>query len=219
MSILDKIKEAAKQGKRYIINEPSEMVTELADGRSVLTLFMSGPYQDTNMKTSRYIGTYRSEPAVLLKKLKYVVRGGPKGGVTKEGTFKPGTKVRLMGWPGFSDKDHCDLIVLSGDDELAKDDTAREELDRRVVQCKEGVYINLVEGVDYEYTGPAPMVATKTKVEVITARDIDYTDQYFCEGTVPAMTTVFLCTQFGGTFLEFEGNEILSDPVEDVDYI
>lgn len=219
MSLKEKIKEANKQGNVYIIKDASENVMTLPDGRTVLELFMAGKYEDTNMKTSRYIGVSRSEPAVLLKPLKYVVRGGPKGGITKRGTLKAGDAVRIMGWPGFSDKEHCDLVVLHGDQELVNDDTARDEFNKRRIECQEGTYINLQEGVDYDYTGPAPMKATKTRTEVITARDIDYTDQYFCDGTVPAMTTVFLCTQFGESFLEFEGNEILTNPVEDVDYI
>jgi hypothetical protein len=184
----------------------------------VLEIFISGKNEDTNMKTSRYIGTFRSEPAVLLRPLKYVVRGGPKGGVTKQGTFQAGEKVRIMGWPGFADKDHCDLIVLLGDNELSQDGDIRTELDFRVIHAKEGVYVNLVEGVDYDYTGTAPMKATKTKDEIITARDIDYNDQCFCEGTLPAMTSAFLCTQFGETFLEYDGIEILKNPVEGEDY-
>lgn len=219
MSLKEAIKEANKQGKVYVIKDPSENVMTLPDGRTVLELFMSGKYEDCNMKTSRYIGVSRSEPARLLKPLKFVLREGPKGGITRRGTLKAGDTIRVMGWPGFSDKDHCDLVVLNSDAELPLDETAREEFRRRVIGCKEGVYINLQEGVDYEYTGPAPMVATKTREEVITARDIDYTDQFFCDGTVPAMTTVFLCTQFGETFLEFEGNEIILNPVEGEDYL
>lgn len=220
MSILDKIKEAAKQGKRYIINEPSEMVTELADGRSVISLFMSGPYQDTNMKTSRYMGVQRSEPAVLLKPLKYIIRGGPKGGITSKGTLKPGDAIRIMGWPGFTDKKCCDLIVLHGDQDIdVKDKDAYENLMKRVVHCKEGTYVNLEEGVDYEYTGVAPLSAAKTKREVIAVRDIDYVDEMFCDGTLYAMTSLHLCTQFGETFLEYEGTRIMDDPVEGDDYI
>lgn len=219
MSLKEKIKEAKKQGKMFVIKEPSDIVMDLPDGRTVLELLLAGQYEDTNMKTSRYIGVQRSEPAVLLKKLKYVIRGGPKGGVTKEGTLQVGAKVRIMGWPGWTDKDHCDLIVMRGDEELPHDETARDVFQNRVVECKEGTYINLVEGVDYEYTGTAPMKATKTREEVITAREIEYMDQYFCNGSVPPMTTVFLCTQFGESFLEFEGSEILTNPVEGEDYI
>jgi hypothetical protein len=219
MSLKEQIKEANKQGKVFVLKDPSDMVMTLPDGRTVMEIFTPGKYEDTNMLTSRYIGVSRSEPAKLLKPLKYVVRDGPKGGITRQGTLKAGEVVRIFGWPGFANKDHCDLIVLGGDAELPNSEDARDELRRRVIECKEGTYINLVEGVDYEYTGQAPMVATKTREEVITARDIDYTDQYFCNGTIPAMTTLLLCTQFGETFLEFEGNEVLTNPVEGEDYI
>lgn len=218
MSLKERIKEANDRGEVYVLKDPAEAVVTLPDGRTVLEIFMSGKFEDTNMKTSRYIGVGRSEPAVLLKPLKYVTRG-PKGGIKKKGTFKAGEAVRIMGWPGFTDKEHCDLIVLHGDDELPKDETARDELHKRVIECSDGFYINLEEGVDYEYTGKAPMSAAKTSVDVITCREIEYLDEFFCEGSVDIMTSVQLCTQFGETFLEFEGTRIMDNPVEDVDYV
>jgi hypothetical protein len=220
MSILDKIKEANAQGKVYITRDPSEFVEQLPDGRSVIVLFSTGKYQDTNLKTSRYIGVQRSEPAVLLKPLKYIIRGGPKGGITKKGTLKAGEAIRIMGWPGFTDKKCCDLIALHGDNEPDyKAQDAYDDLMKRVVSCKEGTYVNLEEGVDYEYTGVAPLSAAKTKREVIAVRDIDYVDEMFCDGTLYAMTSLHLCTQFGETFLEYEGTRIMDDPVEGDDYI
>lgn len=219
MSIKDKIKAAKAQGKIYVIQDPMENVMELADGRKVLEIFTHGKYEDTNLKTSRYIGTGRSEPAVLLKPLKYIIRGGPKGGITARGTYQAGEAVRIMGWPGFTDKNACDLIVLLGDQELATGEGAREAIFSRIVHCKEGTYINLQEGVDYEYTGIAPISAEKTKVEAIAVRDIEYQDEIGCDGTIYAMTAIHLCTQFGETFLEHEGTRIMDDPVEGEDYI
>lgn len=217
MSVLEKIKEAEAKGEVYVIKDPSELVSTLPDGRTVLEIFTHGKFEDTNMKTSRFIGVGRSESGVLLKPLKYVIRG-PKGGVKKKGTMKAGEAIRVMGWPGFTDKNNCDLIVLRGDEELPKDETAREVMRERIVHCLEGTYVNLEEGVDYEYTGVAPMSAAKTTENVITMRDIDYMDEFFCEATLPAMTTVQLCTQFKETFLEFEGTQILVDPVDGEDY-
>lgn len=219
MSVLDKIKEANKQGKVYRVSDPSELVEQLPDGRSVIVVLSQGKYEDSNMKTSRYMGPFRSEPAVLLKPLKYVVRGGPKGGITAKGTYPVGEAVRIMGWPGFTDKTCCDLITLLGDQDLPKGEGAREDLYSRIISCKEGTYVNLQEGVDFEYTGTAPISAAKTKVEAITVRDIDYVDEMFCDGTIYAMTSIHLCTQFGETFLEYEGTRILDNPVEGEDYI
>lgn len=219
MSIKDKIAEANKQGKRYVISDPSELVMTLPDGRSVIEIFTPGRYDEINMKTSRIIGTYRGEPAKILKPLKYVIRGGPKGGITNKGTLKANDEIFILGWPGFTDKDNCDLIVLHGDQELVAGPNTMEILGQRLVECKEGAYINLEEGVDYEYTGKAPLRADKTTESVVTVREIDYLDEIFCEGTLPAMTLVTLCTQFGETFLEREGIRIMDNPVEGVDYV
>lgn len=218
MSILEKIKAARAQGKVYVIQDPSENVMELPDGRTVIEIFTSGKYQDSNTKTSRYMGVERSEPAVLLKPLKYIIRGGPKGGVTSKGTLKVGDPIRIMGWPGFTDKNNCDLIVLHGDQELERGDQG-ETVRKRIIHCKEGTYVNLEEGVDYEYTGVAPISAAKTKVEALAARDIEYEDEIGCDGIIYTMTAIHLCTQFGETFLEHEGTRIMTDPVEGEDYI
>lgn len=218
MSILEKIKAAQAQGKVYVIQDPSENVMTLPDGRTVLEIFTSGKYQDSNMKTSRYMGVERSEPAVLLKPLKYIIRGGPKGGITAKGTYPAGEAIRIMGWPGFTDKNNCDLIVLHGDQELERGDQG-ETVRGRIVHCKEGTYVNLQEGVDYEYTGTAPISAAKTTVEVIAARDIEYVDEIGCDGTIYTMTSMLLCNQFGETFLECEGTRIMDDPIEGEDYI
>lgn len=218
MGIKEKIAEAEKNGTTYVVKDMSEFVTQLPDGRNVLEIFTNGPIQEINAKTSRIIGTYRGEAAALLKPLKYVLRDGPKGGVTGKGTYQAGEKIHIFGWPGFTDKSHCDLIVLLGEEDITPGEHAREEIERRAIQCKQGHYINLVEGVDYEYT--SFMVSSeKTTEMVVTCREIEYMDQHFCEGSVPAMTAVNLCTQYGETFLEFEGNEILTNPVEDVDYV
>lgn len=218
MSILDQIKAANKNGEVFIIKNPEDLVEQLPDGRSVLALLKEGPHRDSNMKTSRYMGVQRSEPAVLLKPLKYIVRG-PKGGVASKGTLKVGDAIRIMGWPGFTDKNNCDLLVLAGDEDLPRGDDAAEIFHKRLVQCKEGYYINLEEGVDYEYTGVAPISAAKTKVEVIAARDIEYVDEIGCDGIIYTMTAMLLCTQFGETFLECEGTRIMDNPVEGDDYI
>lgn len=217
MGIKEKIAEAEKNGTTYVVKDMSEFVTTLPDGRNVLEIFTNGPVKEINAKTSRVIGVGRGEAAVLLKPLKYVLRDGPKGGMTKRGTYKAGEKINIFGWPGFTDKNHCDLIVLHGEDDIPPGENAREEIEKRAIQCKDGHYINLIEGVDYEYT--TFMVSSEKTTEMaVTCRDIDFMDQYYCEGTVPAMTAVSLCTQYGETFLEFEGNTILENPVEGVDY-
>lgn len=215
MSIKDKIAEAKKRGEVYVLSDPADIVNQLPNGRSVIEIFSTGPYEEINTKTSRLIGPGRGQPAELLLPLKYVFRGGPKGGVTMKGTLKPGTGIFILGWPGFTDKDHCDLIVLHGDHEFSPSD----QIDNRAVRCKEGVYVNLEEGVDYKYTGIAPISATKTSNDIITMRDIDYVDDFGCEGVLPAMTSARLCDQFDETFIEFEGTRILLNPIEGEDYM
>ena len=217
MSIVDQIKEAMKKatgkGNKILrLENTSELVQETSDGLNYLPLFLHGPYDGTNRQTSRFIRVGSSEPARLLRDIKFVTRDGPKGGITAKGPLKAGADITLAGWPGFQFKDECDLVPCHGDEVIER---SIDPIMERRIEIKAGTLINLKEGVDFEYTGIQPLNPAKTREPVTTLRDIDYLDRFGDSDTLPAMAAVDLCTQFGETFLELDGALILENPSED----
>lgn len=217
MNIIKKIKDEikkhtnSKSKKQFSVENPSELIQTI-NGLNYLELFLIGPYSGTNRQTSRFIRVGNSEPARLLRDIKFVVRNGPKKGITQKGTLKAGEEITIAGWPGYQFKDECDLVPCIGTEEI---ENAIDPIVERRVEIKEGTLINLQEGIDFEYTGVQPLNPTKTRHPVTTLRDIDYMDQYGDEDTLPAMSKVNLCTQFGETFLEFGDAVVLDNPTED----